>query len=139
MDFAYRKVIMVWKFGNGQKCSNFAHIWCEQIFWWDIFARKIWVKSEHFWPFTNLKILITLPNEKSTSQMFYMFTYKGYIGPGRRHSIKFICSECLRLSSKKLFTLHENCISKPIQFARDSYIHFYVALGILKLKKYPKS
>ena len=33
IGFAYRRVIMILIFGNSQKCSDYAHIWCEQFFW----------------------------------------------------------------------------------------------------------
>ena len=37
------------------------------------------------------------------------------------------------------FTAFYRVASVMNKFAGDSYIHFYIALGILKLKKYPKS
>ena len=34
---------------NFQKCSDFAHIWCDEFFSWVVFTHQIWAKSEHFW------------------------------------------------------------------------------------------
>ena len=36
-------------FGQCQKCSDCAHIWCDEFFSWVDFINKIWAQSEHFW------------------------------------------------------------------------------------------
>ena len=36
-------------FEQCQKCSDCAHIWCDEFFWWVDFINKIWAQSEHFW------------------------------------------------------------------------------------------
>ena len=40
-------------FEQCQKCSNCAHIWCDEFFWWVDFINKIWAQSEHFWQLPN--------------------------------------------------------------------------------------
>ena len=36
-------------FDRAQKWSDFAEIWCDEIFSWVDFTHQIWAKSDHFW------------------------------------------------------------------------------------------